>query len=111
MAVLLISKLLPASRVPAPVAHGLLRDPKAYIAGLNSYRAGGLDSWVAVFAAAISVGARAAARLSRQRARCPVTRTMDEHRGRVERVGVGCSCGLVYADLRGLWVLLAVKGS
>lgn len=60
---LLINKLLPASRAPAPVAHGLLSDPKAYIAGLSSYRAGDLDSWAAVFAAAISGGARAAARL------------------------------------------------
>ncbi len=63
---LLIHKLLPAGPAPVPVAHGLLSDPARYVTGLTSYRSGDLDSWIAVFADAITVAAQVASRLVRR---------------------------------------------
>lgn len=60
---LLIHKLLPDGPAPVPVAHGLLNDTARYVAGLNSYRAGDLDSWIEVFADAVTLGAQTAERL------------------------------------------------
>ncbi len=69
---LLIHQLLDAGAAPVPVAHGLLHDPTGYVAGLTAYRAGDLDAWVAVFAAAVADGAVAATQL--------VDRIEDLHR-------------------------------
>ena len=69
---LLIHQLLDAGAAPVPVAHGLLHDPTGYVAGLTAYRAGDLDGWVAVFAAAVADGAAAATQL--------VDRIEDLHR-------------------------------
>lgn len=60
---LLIHKLLPAGPAPVPVAHGLLNDPAKYVAGLNSYRAGDLDTWISIFAEAVTRAAATATRL------------------------------------------------
>ena len=60
---LLIHKLLPNGPAPVPVAHGLLSDTVRYVTGLNSYRAGDLDSWIGVFADAVRWGAHTAERL------------------------------------------------
>ena len=60
---LLIHRLLPDAPTPVPVAHGLLNDTARYVAGLNSYRAGDLDSWIEVFADAVALGAHTARRL------------------------------------------------
>ena len=75
---LLIHQLLDAGEAPIPVAHGLLHDPTGYIAGLTAYRAGDLDRWVAVFAAAVGDGADAAMQL--------VDRIEDLHRTYRRRV-------------------------
>ena len=60
---LLIHPLLDAGPAPVPVAHGLLHDPVGYVDGLSAYRAGDVDAWVAMFAAAVADGATAAIRL------------------------------------------------
>ena len=60
---LLIHKLLPFGAAPVPVALGLLHDPARYVAGLDSYRGGDLDTWIGTFADAITLGAGAARRL------------------------------------------------
>ena len=92
---LLIHRLLDAGAAPVPVAHGLLHDPTGYIAGLTAYRAGDLDGWVAVFAAAVTDGAAAATQLVdrvddlhrtyresvRTRAGSPVERILDSLMG------------------------------
>ena len=75
---LLIHQLLDAGAAPIPVAHGLLHDPTGYVAGLTAYRAGDLDGWAAVFAAAVADGAAAAVRL--------VNRITDLHRDYRRRV-------------------------
>ena len=75
---LLIHQLLDAGEAPIPVAHGLLHDPTGYVAGLMAYRAGDLDGWVAVFAAAVADGAAAAMQL--------VDRIEDLHRAYRGRV-------------------------
>ena len=75
---LLIHRLLDAGAAPVPVAHGLLHDPTGYIAGLTAYRAGDLDGWMTVFAAAVADGAAAAVQL--------VDRIDDLHRTYHRRV-------------------------
>lgn len=56
----LIHRILGSSRVPVPVAHGLLVDLGAYIDGLNAYRRGDLETWLLAFAVAVDRGAVAA---------------------------------------------------
>lgn len=56
----LIHRLLGSSQVPVPVAHGLLVDLDAYIAGLNAFRDGDIETWLATFATAVERGALAA---------------------------------------------------
>ena len=60
------------------MAHGLLHDPTGYVTGLTAYRAGDLDGWAAVFAAAVADGAAAAVQL--------VNRIADLHRDYRRRV-------------------------
>lgn len=59
----LIHRIVGATNVPVPVAHGLLADLGAYIDGLNAYRAGDLDTWLSTFYLAVESGAVAATRL------------------------------------------------
>lgn len=59
----LIHRIVGASNVPVPVAHGLLADLGAYIDGLNAYRAGDLDTWLSTFYLAVESGAIAATHL------------------------------------------------
>lgn len=59
----LIHRVLGTPNVPVPVAHGLLSDLTAYINGLNAYRAGRLDIWLATFYEAVERGAVAASGL------------------------------------------------
>ena len=75
---LLIHKLLPDGPAPVPVAHGLLNDTARYVAGLNSYRAGDLGSWIEVFADAVSLGAHTAERLVAR-----LDQIRDDYHGRV----------------------------
>lgn len=51
---LLIQQLLKSPNAPVPVAHGLLHDTAAYVDGLTAYRRGDLDTWVKVFADAVT---------------------------------------------------------
>ena len=79
---LLIHRLLDPQRsvatAPVPVAHGLLHNPDGYVGGLTAYRRGDLDNWITVFAAAVSDGAQAAARLVDR-----IAGIADDHRQRV----------------------------
>lgn len=59
----LIHRIIGALNVPVPVAHGLLSDLTAYIDGLNAYRTGNLDTWLATFYVAVETGAIAASDL------------------------------------------------
>lgn len=59
----LIHRIIGAPNVPVPVAHGLLSDLTAYIDGLNAYRTGNLDTWLATFFVAVETGAIAASGL------------------------------------------------
>lgn len=59
----LIHRIIGTPNVPVPVAHGLLSNLDAYLDGLNAYRAGDLDTWLATFCRAVETGAVAASGL------------------------------------------------